>query len=101
MNTACTPSQVMREGLDLNQQGHAGRQEQASSSSPEIFHGLLASSLAPSAARGDVTTLPENKQAAMDAGKMRCIAFFVLSLMAAILASKCGPGKRRLELSGL
>src|SRR5262245_6086842 len=34
----CAPSQVMRDGRDLNQHGQAGRQEQASSSSPLIFH---------------------------------------------------------------
>src|ERR1041385_2753403 len=37
MKTACTPSQVMRDGLEVNQQGHAGRHEHASSKSPEIF----------------------------------------------------------------
>src|SRR3954471_17009705 len=45
MNTTCMPSQVMREGNDLNQQGHAARQEQASSSSPESFQDGLASAL--------------------------------------------------------
>ena len=33
----------MREGNDLNQQGHAGRQEQASSKSPATFHEVFAS----------------------------------------------------------
>src|SRR6266581_271578 len=41
MKTICPPSQVMREGRDLNQHGQAGRQEQASSSSPLIFHEVL------------------------------------------------------------
>src|SRR5438552_9105348 len=46
MMMICAPSQVMREGRDLNQQGQAARQEQASSSSPETFHEVLASALA-------------------------------------------------------
>src|SRR5262245_3235389 len=37
MKMICAPSQVMREGSDLNQHGHAARQEQASSSSPVTF----------------------------------------------------------------
>src|SRR5712675_1730583 len=41
MKIACKPSQVIRLGRDLNQQGHAGRQEQASSSSPVTFHGVF------------------------------------------------------------
>src|SRR5437762_11173194 len=41
MKMICAPSQVMREGRDLNQHGQAGRQEQASSSSPLIFHEVL------------------------------------------------------------
>src|SRR5579862_4739664 len=46
MMMTCIPSQVMREGRDLNQQGQAGRQEQASSSSPEIFHEVFFSEAA-------------------------------------------------------
>src|SRR5437773_1778962 len=41
MKMICAPSQVIREGSDLNQHGQAGRQEQASSSSPATFHGVL------------------------------------------------------------
>src|SRR6266542_3664358 len=41
MKMICAPSQVMREGRDLNQHGQAGRQEQASSSSPLTFHAVL------------------------------------------------------------
>src|SRR5436189_4627518 len=41
IKTICAPSQVMREGRDLNQHGQAGRHEQASSSSPVIFHEVL------------------------------------------------------------
>src|SRR3989442_8454765 len=41
MKMICAPSQVMREGSDLNQHGQAGRQEQASSSSPVIFHAVF------------------------------------------------------------
>src|SRR6266550_361121 len=41
MKMICAPSQVMREGRDLNQHGQAGRQEQASSSSPVTFHEVL------------------------------------------------------------
>src|SRR5947208_12231314 len=46
MKTICAPSQVMREGRDLNQHGQAGRQEQASSSSPFTFHDVLLSAAA-------------------------------------------------------
>src|ERR1044072_5819658 len=42
MKMTGAPSQVMREGRDLNQHGQAGRQEQASSSSPVTFQGVLA-----------------------------------------------------------
>jgi hypothetical protein len=49
MKITCMPSQVMRDGSDLNQQGQAGRQEQASSSSPESFQDGFAPGL--SAAR--------------------------------------------------
>src|SRR5947209_4339024 len=48
MKMICAPSQVMREGRDLNQHGQAGRQEQASSSSPVTLHDvLLAAAAAP------------------------------------------------------
>src|SRR6267142_2121972 len=42
MKMIWAPSQVIREGRDLNQQGQAARQEQASSSSPVTFHFILA-----------------------------------------------------------
>src|SRR5436189_6107612 len=41
IKTICAPSQVMREGRDLSQHGQAARHEQASSSSPVIFHEVL------------------------------------------------------------
>jgi hypothetical protein len=41
MKTICAPSQVIRDGSDLNQHGHAGRQEQASSNSPLTFQEVL------------------------------------------------------------
>src|SRR5437868_5611274 len=47
MKTICAPSQVMREGNDLNQHGQAGRQEQASSSSPLTFHGVFLAAASP------------------------------------------------------
>src|SRR6266487_656669 len=46
MKMIWAPSQVMREGRDLNQHGQAGRQEQASSSSPVIFHEVLFAAVA-------------------------------------------------------
>src|ERR1041385_2673058 len=46
MKMICAPSQAMREGRDLNQHGQAGRQEQASSSSPVTFHDVLLSAAA-------------------------------------------------------
>src|SRR6266496_1508956 len=48
MKMICAPSQVMREGRDLNQHGHAGRHEQASSSSPLTFQEVLAAFVAAS-----------------------------------------------------
>src|ERR1051325_10101281 len=41
MKMICAPSHVMREGRALNQQGQAGRQEQASSKSPASFQAVL------------------------------------------------------------
>src|SRR5262245_53704773 len=46
MRIICAPSQVMRDGRDLNQHGQAGRQEQASSSSPLSFHEMLVAAAA-------------------------------------------------------
>src|SRR3954466_3330275 len=37
MKMICAPSQVIREGSDLNQHGQAARHEQASSNSPVTF----------------------------------------------------------------
>src|SRR5438874_11660568 len=54
MKITCAPSQVMREGRDLNQHGQAGRHEQASSSSPVTFHGALSDAPAPFAGRANV-----------------------------------------------
>src|SRR6185369_5467606 len=51
MKMICAPSQVMREGRDLNQHGQAGRHEQPSSSSPVTFHDVL---LAAAAARSGI-----------------------------------------------
>src|SRR5207247_7195192 len=41
MKSTCPPLQVILVGLELNQQGHAASQEQASSSWPVIFQGVL------------------------------------------------------------
>src|SRR6266699_2152940 len=80
MKMICAPSQVMREGRDLNQHGQAGRQEQASSSSPLIFHEVLVAAAA---------TLPGKPSAAMphtianetiDLPDMICFINFFLSL---------------------
>src|SRR5437764_10815464 len=46
MKTTCAPSHVIREGSDLNQHGQAGRQEQASSSSPVTFQEVLSAAAA-------------------------------------------------------
>src|SRR3954469_19818462 len=58
MTITCMPSQVMRDGRDLNQQGHAARQEQASSSSPETFQDGLASALSPARHISDEPSVP-------------------------------------------
>src|SRR6266496_988063 len=49
MKSTCPPPQVILVGLESNQQGHAASHEQASSSWPVIFHGVLSfgSSAAP------------------------------------------------------
>src|SRR6266568_610890 len=41
MKSTCPPLQVILVGLEPNQQGHAASHEQASSSWPVIFHGVL------------------------------------------------------------
>src|SRR5438477_2954875 len=51
MKSTCPPPQVILVGLEPNQQGHAASHEQASSSWPVIFHGVL--SLGSLAARSD------------------------------------------------
>src|SRR5439155_23946714 len=43
MKSTCPPLQVIFVGLESNQHGHAASHEQASSSCPVIFHGVLAS----------------------------------------------------------
>src|SRR5437867_8218043 len=44
MKTTCPPLQFIFVGFESNQQGHAASQEQASSRSPETFHGVFFSS---------------------------------------------------------
>src|SRR5258707_782250 len=56
MKMACSPSHVMREGSDLNQQGHGARQEHPSSKPPATFHEVFAPALPDSAAVPMVTT---------------------------------------------
>src|SRR5439155_13125682 len=41
MKSTCPPPQVIFVGLESNQHGHAASHEQASSSCPVIFHGVL------------------------------------------------------------
>src|SRR2546430_603976 len=41
MKSTCPPPQVILVGLELNQHGQAASHEQASSSWPVIFHGVL------------------------------------------------------------
>src|SRR6266480_55361 len=41
MKSTCPPPQVILVGLESNQHGHAASHEQASSSWPVIFHGVL------------------------------------------------------------
>src|SRR6184192_3118791 len=41
MKSTCPPLQVIFVGLESNQHGHAASHEQASSSCPVIFHGVL------------------------------------------------------------
>src|SRR5947208_17057346 len=43
MKSTCPPLQVIFVGLESNQHGHAASHEQASSSCPVIFHGVLPS----------------------------------------------------------
>src|ERR1035438_2823608 len=74
MKTICTPSQVMREGRDLNQHGQAGRQEQASSSSPLTFHEILASA---SAALLEMPDAPRTHAIATETMDLPDMIFFI------------------------
>src|SRR5437899_12030993 len=80
MNTICAPSQVMRDGRDLNQHGQAGRQEQASSSSPVIFHGVLSAAAAALAAKFNALRTPTIATVTRVFLEMLVFIKFVLSL---------------------
>src|SRR4030095_3496583 len=78
MKIICAPSQVMREGSDLNQQGHAGRQEQASSSSPAIFQRVFGSVFSAALAGSKATTTLPQRDSAKVRDLRDVIGFMVL-----------------------
>src|ERR1051325_4475226 len=49
MKTGCTPSEVTRDGLEVTQQGHAGRQAPDTAKSHEIFQDSVFEAPAPAA----------------------------------------------------
>src|SRR5438046_7769691 len=78
MKMICVPSQVIREGRDLNQQGQAARQEQASSNSPATFHGVPSGAWE---ATQKLARLPVNRAKAMDLEMIiRLISFLLFSM---------------------
>src|SRR5437763_5734382 len=70
MKSTCPPPQVILVGLESNQHGHAASHEQASSSWPVIFHGVLSfgSSTAPAveAKQKNATTSAPNGERKSD-----------------------------------
>src|SRR2546427_10187517 len=80
MKTICAPSQVMREGRDLNQHGQAGRQEHASSSSPLIFHEVLVAGAAALPGMPNALMPHTNAIETIDLPDMICFINFLLSL---------------------
>src|SRR5436190_8734245 len=80
MKMICAPSQVMREGRDLNQHGQAGRQEQASSSSPLIFHEVLLDAAAAPPVTPNAQMPHTNASETIDLVDTICFIDFSLSL---------------------
>src|SRR5437762_8291045 len=80
MKMICAPSQVMREGRDLNQHGQAGRQEQASSSSPLIFHEVLLDAAAAPPVTPTAQMPHTNASETIDLVDTICFIAFSLSL---------------------
>src|SRR6266567_2004054 len=72
MKSTCPPPQVILVGLEPNQQGHAASHEQASSSWPVIFHGVL--SLDSFAARRDT---PRQRRPPTSANEKSDVVFMV------------------------
>src|ERR1051325_126448 len=101
MKMICAPSQVMREGRDLNQHGQAGRQEQASSSSPVIFHEVWAAAASALPARPSAA-MPHNiATETIDLPDMICFINFFLSLerwhLLRRMYSRDGSGQYRMR----
>src|SRR5689334_3938491 len=88
MKTICAPSQVMREGRDLNQHGQAGRQEQASSSSPLIFQEVLVAAAAALPGRPSEMMPHTIASETIDLLDMICFINFSLSLKRCHLISR-------------
>src|SRR5260370_41276134 len=93
MNIICDPSQVMREGRDLNQHGHAGRQEQASSSSPVTFQEVL---LAAIDLPGLPITVMPHAIAIETTDFLNSILFISVILSSRVL-SECNPALQRVN----
>src|SRR5947207_10039618 len=93
MKTICAPSHVMREGRDLNQHGQAGRQEQASSSSPVIFHEVLLGAAAAPPGRPSAVIPHTIATQTTDLPVIICFINFFLSLRRSISSGECIPAR--------
>src|ERR1700694_2630626 len=94
MKMICAPSQVMRDGSDLNQHGQAGRQEQASSSSPFTFHEVLLAAAAPRAGRPKAAMPHTIATETIDLLNMIPFISFSSHWNVADFLSNCNPDKR-------
>src|SRR6185295_19194857 len=98
MKMICAPSQVMREGRDLNQHGQAGRQEQASSSSPATFHEVLPAAAAARPGRPNAVMPHIIVTAAKDLLNRIVFISFFLSLNYCLFRCESIPPTERVNL---
>src|SRR5947199_9458324 len=92
MKMICAPSQVMREGRDLNQHGQAGRQEQASSSSPVTLHDVLLAAAA--ALPGIPKAVMPHTIATETIDLLNMIPFISVSCNRSLVAERRSPTRR-------
>src|SRR5689334_6238057 len=95
MKIACAPSQVMRVGRDLNQQGHAAWQEQASSRSAVTFQDGVSAAIATAARLSPAVT-----QTSMVRRAFAFIEEKISFVASTNHAARGRPGKRQVLGSG-